>query len=70
MKIPRTPSGVLPHVILIIIPLLYNFPLFIQIYGMAMGIPVLVWSVRKAIQYKEQRRARIEAAMHADMAPL
>ena len=37
---------------------------------MAMGIPVLVWSVRKAIQYKEQRKARIEAAMHADMAPL
>ena len=50
---------------------MYTQSLFrMQIYGMAMGIPVLVWSVRKAIQYKEQRRARIEAAMHADMAPL
>ena len=34
------------------------------------GIPIVVWAVRKSIQFREQRRARIEAAMHADIMPL
>ena len=42
----------------------------VVIYAAAFGIPIIVWTVRKTIQFREQRRARIEAAMHADILPM